>query len=274
MSSTIWLMALKPCTKWCSFVPGFCMGRTGVSHGDWQGQINWNLREMIVRGFIPSLACLFKGYCFKFAALAPGQSWLPSLLPLCTHQHKYLFLHFVEFLQGLLVEACLPTVIVQLGGCKLAFFWWLSHLILLVYLTYKGVEHSGKCRKLCFKYFFPQLYHSEVEKQEDTYTNPLSWPWASRPVGNCLRAYYPAWRKVSLGWIEYLLGYEGASLVAQTVKNMPAMQETWIWSLGREDLLEKGMVTHPRILDWRISWTEEPGGLQSMGSQRVRHDSN
>jgi len=57
--------------------------------------------------------------------------------------------------------------------------------------------------------------------------------------------------------------------MAQTVKNLPAMQETWVQSLGREDPLEKGMATHASILAWRISWTEEPGGLQSMGSQRV-----
>ena len=63
-----------------------------------------------------------------------------------------------------------------------------------------------------------------------------------------------------------------ASLVAQMVKNMPAVQETWVQSLGPEDPLEKGMATHYSILAQRISWTEEPGGLQSMGSQRVRHD--
>ena len=57
-----------------------------------------------------------------------------------------------------------------------------------------------------------------------------------------------------------------ASLVAQTVKNLPAMQETWVPSLGREDLLEKGMATHSNILAQRTPWTEEPGGLQSMGS--------
>ena len=62
-----------------------------------------------------------------------------------------------------------------------------------------------------------------------------------------------------------------ASLVAQMVKNVPAMQETWVRSLGREDPLKEGMATHSRILAWRIPWTEEPGGLQSMGSQRVRH---
>ena len=59
------------------------------------------------------------------------------------------------------------------------------------------------------------------------------------------------------------------SLVAQTVKNPPAMQETWVRSLGEEDPLEKGMDTHSSILAWRIPWIKEPGGLQSMGSQRV-----
>ena len=61
-------------------------------------------------------------------------------------------------------------------------------------------------------------------------------------------------------------------LVAQTVKNLPAMQETWVQFLGWEDPLEKGMATHASILAWRIPWAEEPGGLQSMGSQRVRQD--
>ena len=56
-----------------------------------------------------------------------------------------------------------------------------------------------------------------------------------------------------------------SSLVAQTVKNPLAMQETWVQSLGQEDSLQKGMATHPSILAWRIPWTEEPGGLQSVG---------
>ena len=64
----------------------------------------------------------------------------------------------------------------------------------------------------------------------------------------------------------------GASLVAQTVKNLPAVQETWVRSLGLGDPLEEGMATHFSILAWRIPWTEEPGGLQSMGSQRVGHN--
>ena len=59
----------------------------------------------------------------------------------------------------------------------------------------------------------------------------------------------------------------GASLVAQSIKNLPAMQEIWVQFLGQEDPLEKEMVTLSSILAWRIPWTEEPGGLQSMGSQ-------
>ena len=63
-----------------------------------------------------------------------------------------------------------------------------------------------------------------------------------------------------------------ASLVAQRVKNLPAMQETQVQYLGQEDPLEKGMATHSSILAWRTPWTEETGRLQSMGSHRVRHD--
>ena len=56
------------------------------------------------------------------------------------------------------------------------------------------------------------------------------------------------------------------------VKNLPAVQETWVQSVGQEDPLEKEMATHSIILAWRIPWVEDPGGLQSMGSLRVRHD--
>ena len=63
-----------------------------------------------------------------------------------------------------------------------------------------------------------------------------------------------------------------ASLVAQTVKRLPAMWETWVQSLGQEDPLEKEMATHPSTIAWKIPWTEEPGRVQSMGSQRVGHD--
>ena len=63
-----------------------------------------------------------------------------------------------------------------------------------------------------------------------------------------------------------------ASLVAQMVKNLPAVRETQVQFVGWEDPLQKGTATHCRILAWRIPWTEDPGGVQSMGSQRVGHD--
>ena len=69
-----------------------------------------------------------------------------------------------------------------------------------------------------------------------------------------------------------LAGGRGASLVPQMVKNLPAMQETWVKSVDREDLLEKGVATHSSTLAWRSPWTEEPGGLQSVGLQHIGHD--
>ena len=68
------------------------------------------------------------------------------------------------------------------------------------------------------------------------------------------------------------LQYSWTSLVAQMAENLPTTQETQVQSLDEEDPLEESMATHSSILAWRIPWTEEPGGLQSMGSQRVRHD--
>ena len=72
--------------------------------------------------------------------------------------------------------------------------------------------------------------------------------------------------------IGYPLQYFQASPVGQLGKNPPAMRETWVQPLGWEDPLEREMATHSSRIAWRISWTEEPGGLQSMGSQRVGHD--
>ena len=87
---------------------------------------------------------------------------------------------------------------------------------------------------------------------------------------------YSPWGRKELETIEQLhfhfLCPQISSLVAQMVKNLPAMQETLVRSLGWEDSLEKEIATHSSILAWRIPWTEEPGGLQSIGSQRVRHN--
>ena len=75
-----------------------------------------------------------------------------------------------------------------------------------------------------------------------------------------------------MGLLALVLSSPLTSLEAQVVKNLRAIQKSQVRSLGREDPLEKGMATHSSILAWEIPWTEEPGGLQSMGSQRVRHD--
>ena len=77
------------------------------------------------------------------------------------------------------------------------------------------------------------------------------------------------WRKPKNTWRGLKSQY---SLVAQAVKNPPAIWETWLQSLGREEPLEKEMATHSSILAWRIPWAEEPGGLPSMGLQRVGQD--
>ena len=83
--------------------------------------------------------------------------------------------------------------------------------------------------------------------------------------------YSPRGRKQSDMTKHLSLSFQ-ASLVAQTVKNLPAVWETWFRSLSWEDPLEEGMATHSSLLAWRVPWTEEPGGLQFMGSQRVRQD--
>ena len=83
-------------------------------------------------------------------------------------------------------------------------------------------------------------------------------------TGNSAQCYVAAWMGGEFGYI--------GSLVAQMVKCLPAMQETWVHSLGGEDPLEKEMATYSSTHAWEIPWTEEPGGLQYMGSRRVRHD--
>ena len=112
----------------------------------------------------------------------------------------------------------------------------------------------------------------QVDCGRDTHS-PWRWSW-------CLNAYTVTGQKGvgaerGRAWesspLSYLLRIPRASLVAQMVKPLPAMRETWVPSLSREDPLEKGMATDSSILAWRISWTEETGGLQSMGSHRVGH---
>ena len=107
---------------------------------------------------------------------------------------------------------------------------------------------------------------SESFRKEGCLCPPLKPTWLIRDVAWhwwLLLLFFKIWFKYSPHW---------ASLVAQRLKRLPPMRETWLQSLGREDPLEKEMVTHSSILAWRIPRTEKPGRLQSTGSQRVGHD--
>ena len=94
-------------------------------------------------------------------------------------------------------------------------------------------------------------------------TNSVTFFLHGIPIFILNVANYRTCDSSTLGW---------SSLVAQRLKHLPAMQETWVRSLGWEDPREKAMAPHSSILAWRIPWMEEPGGLQSTGSQRVGHD--
>ena len=101
---------------------------------------------------------------------------------------------------------------------------------------------------------------------------PGSWAGKKSACNAGTPSLMPGSRRSPLEGIGYPLQFSWASLVVQTVKNLPTMWETWVQSLGWEDPLEEGMSTLSSILAWRIPWTEESGGLQSMGSQRVGHN--
>ena len=101
---------------------------------------------------------------------------------------------------------------------------------------------------------------------------PAGSPEKSLRECSCTSGSYDTWIRQNCSRISRSSLKGQAPLVAQTVKNLPAMQETWVWSLGRKDPLEKGMATYSSVLAWRIPWTEESGSLQSIGSQRVELD--
>ena len=102
----------------------------------------------------------------------------------------------------------------------------------------------------------------------------VTFIWCSS-LPNCfciISLWSPYYFPITPYYYPYYLLLPIASLVAHTVKNLPAMHEIQVQSLGKEDPLENGMVIHSRMLAWRILWTEEPGRLQSIVSQRVRQD--
>ena len=94
----------------------------------------------------------------------------------------------------------------------------------------------------------------------------IQWREDGLLIKGCWNHWPSLGRRKNSSWTSW------TSLVAQTVKRLPTMQETWVRSLGQDDPLEKEMATHSSSLAWKIPWTEEPGRLQSMGSQRVGHD--
>ena len=105
------------------------------------------------------------------------------------------------------------------------------------------------------------------------YMCPPSWPPASQPLPpSCPSGFYATCHIPRSTVFNLLVVKIRASMVVQMVKSLPEKQETWVWSLGQKDPLEEGMATHSNTLAWRIPWTEEPGGLQSTGSHRVRHN--
>ena len=114
-----------------------------------------------------------------------------------------------------------------------------------------------------------------LESVAISFSRGSSWPKNETLVSHTAGRYFTLWATREalrvLEWIAYSFS-SGSSQSRDWTQNLLAMQETWVQSLDWEDPLEKEMATHSSILAWRIPWTEEPGGLQSMGSQGLRHD--
>ena len=131
---------------------------------------------------------------------------------------------------------------------------------MLVIVEVEWMAHGGLLQHhslYFFKYTLGFLGSSAGKESACNAGDPGSIPGSGRSTGE---------------GISSSLQYSWASLVAQMVKNLPAMQETWVWSLSWEDSLQKGMGTPSGILAWRIPRTEEPGRLQSMGLQSIGHN--
>ena len=146
----------------------------------------------------------------------------------------------------------------------------------LLWVNISRSTTAGSCCKPTFKFSFFLIHLNLLQllKQNVTWASHFLsqyLPWVTKS-----RALQHAWTRLSFCYSKHCSlknkSYVQTTLVVEMVKNLPAVQETWIQSLGREDPLEKRMATHPNILAWRIPWAEEPGRLHPTGSQRVRHD--
>ena len=125
--------------------------------------------------------------------------------------------------------------------------------------TFNLPQHQGLSQWVSSSQVQSLGQEDPLEKGMATLSSILAWrtPWTMEPG----KLQSNGLQRVGHSWMTNTI---------QTMKNLPAMQETWVWSLGWEDPLEKEMATHSSILAWRIPWTEEPSSLQSTGSQRVR----
>ena len=138
--------------------------------------------------------------------------------------------------------------------------------------------HRHEVSKCCWKSGADRLaQHKAATSLQFEKKNTISMKWNTEKCNkmryDCMNITKISKLKMWGWWWDYLpLTNVMGSLIAQTVKNLPAKQESRVWSLRQKDLLREGTGTHSSILAWRIPWPEEPGGLQCMGSQRVRHD--
>ena len=158
---------------------------------------------------------------------------------------------------------CTQHVYAQLSWRRpLTFNKWLMNMLFLT-KTKHGSRPLGALA--CAGGMVSSGYGLSLGALETSFTQVrvlLLWAWLSSLVKTAT---------IKQSYLD-LVSDIGTSLLAHTVKHLPTMQETWVQSLGQEDLLEKEIETHSSSLTWKIPWTEEPGGLQSMGSQRVGHD--
>ena len=127
------------------------------------------------------------------------------------------------------------------------------------------IKLNTACRSFLCNSSGKRIHLQSRRLQFDPWVGKITWRRAMNPGS------IPGSGRSAGEGIGYPLQYSWASLMAHMVKNLPAVWETWVVSLAWEDPLKKGTATHSSILAWRFPWTKEPGRLQSMGSQRVRH---
>ena len=156
-------------------------------------------------------------------------------------------------------------------------------LLFLSYFVFKiSVPSVNASGKLKIEVLYSVCTHDycwmkrQFDRQDILKTEKIKHKLESEGIQELSEIYYRKHGAIGFVKIQSIyyrdIWFLWTSLVAQTVKRLSTMQETWVRSLGREDLLEKEMAIHSSTIAWKIPWTEEPDRLQSMGSQRVGHD--